>query len=176
MTMRLFIACAILCWSAVGAASSEKERLPTFFTESFAAVEAQPLVSFKPADGDETGTIVGRGGAVPVPPTRPGDGTAPGDPAPVPAADNETVQPVNGERFSVTVPPTVRIANDKTFIVGKDRYALASLEGLDVSQRCVKEANGRCMRRPMRWLKEAIAGRTLQCHRVDVAGRVICAK
>ena len=69
----------------------------------------------------------------------------------------------SGGAFTLKVPASVRISGATSFVVDSRHYQLASLEGLGVDTRCTPEANGRCIRHPMRALKQAIAGKTLQC-------------
>jgi hypothetical protein len=151
--MRTCLACVLFLASSGMAIAAEQKSLPAYFQESFEAVAAEPLVAYKPAD--ETGAIPGVGADVPTPPARPDPSAA----------------------FTVKVPENVRIADPTSFVVGNDRYVLATLEGLDVQTQCVREASGRCMVRPMRFLKNAIAGRTLTCQRAaDGSEKVTCEK
>ena len=71
--------------------------------------------------------------------------------------------PAPGAPFALKVPANVRIRSGTSFAFDSRDYQLASLEGLGVNERCTPEKGGRCIRHPMRSLREAIAGRTLQC-------------
>jgi hypothetical protein len=151
--MRTCFACVLFLAFGGTALAVDQQSLPSYFQESFEAVAAEPLIAYKPAD--ETGSIPGDNGVVPTPPERPDAGAA----------------------FTLKVPPDVRIADPTTFVVGNESYALATLDGLDVQTQCVREASGRCMVRPMRFLKNAIAGQTLTCHRLESdPARVTCEK
>lgn len=151
--MRTCLACVLFLTLSSMAFAVEQQSLPAYFQASFEAVAAEPLIAYKPAD--ETGSIPGSYATVPTPPERPDA----------------------GEAFTVKVPSDVRIADPTTFFVGNDRYALATLDGLGVQTQCVREASGRCMVRPMRFLKNAIAGQTLTCHRLESdPSRITCEK
>ena len=95
-----------------------------------------------------------------------------------PKPDPSPAASASKEAFTVKVPANVRVKDATSFVVDNRRYQLASTEGLGVNTKCVQQANGRCIRRPMRSLKEAIAGRTLQCRPAsDGAGeRLACTR
>jgi hypothetical protein len=64
------------------------------------------------------------------------------------------------ETITISIPKDVRVRDRATFLVGKTVYRFASLEGI-VKDPCGKSR--RCMRRPMRSLKQSIAGASLRC-------------
>jgi hypothetical protein len=89
---------------------------------------------------------------------------APAEPMVVAAASSVgSAPPPLGAAFSLAVPASVRIKSPLSFTFGGRSYDLVSTDGLNVRTECTKEANGRCIVHPMRNLKEAIAGQTLQC-------------
>jgi hypothetical protein len=150
------------------AAAQEGSALPGYFEESWKAVAKQPLKVFQGSE-DETGAIATTekvSTEVPAPPERPAD-----------AQDIDAkAQPIRAGSFTLKVPQNVRIKDRQSFAIGGDFYRLASTKGLSVSQECVPQPKGGCMRRPMRALKQAIAGRTLQCRHLGDGFRVECTR
>jgi hypothetical protein len=156
MRLAYAVLCLIVLPGAAGAA--EGNGLPDFFDQSFEAVAAKPLAPYSTANGgaEETGAIPSDD--VPLPPKRPGSNDS-------------------SSAFALKVPENVQVKDARSFVVEKRRYVLASTDGLGLETNCTQEANGHCIFHPMRALKQAIAGRTLQCRSVeDEADRIACGR
>jgi hypothetical protein len=140
--------------SSVGAAAQEPSPLPDFFQQSFEALANRPLAPVAAGRQEETGSI-------------PGDDV----PKPPPRSQGSTAL---GKAFALKIPADVRIRSATTFTVKDRTYQLVSTEGLDIDKSCTNEASGRCIYHPMRALKRAIAGQTLQCRQSVEGNQVSC--
>jgi hypothetical protein len=152
--MRSVLTILIVLGSSIGSLAQELSTLPDFFQQSFEALADQPLAAMPSSRPEETGSIPS--GDVPKPPRRSDAGL------------------VTGKAFSLKIPADVRIRSATVFTVGSRTYQLVSTEGLDIDRSCTNEASGRCIYHPMRALKRAIAGQTLQCRQAADGNQVSC--
>jgi hypothetical protein len=152
--MRFILAILIVFGSSLGAAAQEASTLPDFFQQSFDALEKQPLAPAASGRQEETGSIPS--GEMPMPPPRPAPASTP------------------SKAFALKIPADVRIKSATAFTVDNRTYRLVSTEGLGIDRSCTNEASGRCIYHPMRALKRAIAGQTLQCREAAEGDQVSC--
>jgi hypothetical protein len=152
--MRSTLAMLIVLGTSVGAAAQEASTLPDFFQQSFDALAKQPLAPAASGRQEETGSIPS--GEMPMPPRRSAPAATP------------------SRAFALKVPADVRIRSATAFTVDNRTYQLVSTEGLGIDRSCTNEASGRCIYHPMRALKRAIAGQTLQCREASEGNQVSC--
>jgi hypothetical protein len=152
--MRSTLAIIIVLGSSIGATAQEPSTLPDFFQQSFDALANRPLAPMPSARPEETGSIPAD--EVPMPPRRSEAGSNP------------------GKAFALKIPADVRVRSATAFTVENRTYQLVSTEGLGIDRSCTNEASGRCIYHPMRALKRAIAGQTLQCRQAEEGNQVSC--
>lgn len=99
-----------------------------------------------------------------------GDAAAP-EPDETASIAPEPPQRRKAEALSLKVPGSVRIRSGSTFTIGSDTYRIEDPETV-TAESCKRRSRG-CTRRPMRSLKQAIAGATLQCTSSKDGGTIL---
>lgn len=174
-------AAVIACYAAVAGASVwfvldrsfDRAGLPGEVVASAAPAEPAETGDAKtfvePIPADPTPAAAARPVVAPAATTAaPDDATAAiasGDEAPAPepvepSPVSAPPAPIAAGTVTISVPRDVKVRDKATFLIGKTVYRLASIEGI-VQDPCGSRT--RCKRRPMRSLKQSIAGASLVC-------------